>query len=206
MHALKGISCVIEQGDYVAITGASGSGKSTLLAILGLLDRYDTGSYRVAGREVAELSERELTQLRAEFFGFVFQSFNLIPRLTALENVARPLFYRGVTRKQRIERALKLLQQVGLAERAEHFPHQLSGGEMQRVATARALIGEPACILADEPTGNLDSASGELIIAMFEDLVQSESVSVNTFIIVTHDEKLATRAAKRIRISDGHIV
>jgi ABC-type lipoprotein export system ATPase subunit len=200
VHALRGVSLAIGRGELVAIAGASGSGKSTLMNVLGLLDRPDAGHYRFDGREVSTLSAREQARLRNTRIGFVFQAFHLLPRASALENVELPLVYsdradiRGLGR-----RALEL---VGLADRVAHTPAELSGGQQQRVAIARALVNEPDLMLADEPTGNLDSESAADILATFEAL----HVTGRTIVIVTHDAAVAARCPRRIRIADGRVV
>jgi putative ABC transport system ATP-binding protein len=191
----------IKPGEYVAILGPSGSGKSTLMNILGCLDVPTAGKYFLNGREVSQFKRNELARVRNQEIGFIFQSFNLLEYATALENVALPLIYRRVTLKERIAKATQLLERVGLGERLLHRPSELSGGQSQRVAIARALINEPKLILADEPTGNLDSRSGEQIIQLFEDCVEEGK----TIIIVTHDLSLAKRAKRIIRILDGSV-
>lgn len=201
--ALSGINLQIDHGEKVAITGPSGSGKSTLMNIIGLLDRPTSGEYVLAGQSVSlSAPDRELASLRSEQIGFVFQSFNLLPRLTALDNLLLPTLYRKAGRTDRRERALALLDAVGLSARADHLPTQLSGGEKQRVAIARALINEPELILADEPTGNLDSKSGQEVIAILDKLNQEGK----TLIIITHDDAIAESAPRQIRLLDGKIV
>ncbi|MFS8640595.1 MAG: ABC transporter ATP-binding protein [Symbiobacteriaceae bacterium] len=201
VRALAGVDLTVEEGEFTAVMGPSGSGKSTLLHIIGCLDRPTAGSYRFMGREVAGLSETELARLRNRQFGFVFQRFFLLPRYRAWENVALPMAYAGVGRRERRERAWELLRRVGLEGREEHFPNQLSGGQQQRVAIARALANRPAVLLADEPTGNLDSASGAEILALFEDLHREGS----TILLVTHDPAVAQRARRIVHIQDGRI-
>jgi putative ABC transport system ATP-binding protein len=202
VDALRGVSLRIDQGEYLAIVGPSGSGKSTLMHLLGCLDRPTTGSLRIGGREVADLDDTELAELRNRTIGFVFQSFQLLPRITATANVALPLVYRGTPRGERVERARAALEKVGLGHRLDHRPNQLSGGEQQRVAIARALVAEPALLLADEPTGNLDTRSGNEVMAILESLNADQGVAVA---LVTHDHEVADRARRHIRIRDGLI-
>ena len=199
VHALRGIDLAVEQGDYVAIMGPSGSGKSTLMNVLGCLDVASGGVYELAGHDVAALSERELARVRNEEIGFVFQSFNLVTRMTALGNVELPLVYGGVRRKERKERALEALRMVGLEGRASHEPQELSGGQQQRVAIARALVTNPTLLLADEPTGNLDSTSTEEILGIFDQL----SAEGRTIVIITHEDEVAARAKRTIHVRDG---
>jgi putative ABC transport system ATP-binding protein len=199
VHALAGIDLVIREGEYVAILGPSGSGKSTLMNVLGCLDIADGGSYRLAGTDVSGLTDDALARIRNRFVGFVFQQWNLLPRTTALANVTLPLAYRGAPDREATARAA--LEAVGLGPRAHHRPNQLSGGEQQRVAIARALVTEPALLLADEPTGNLDTATGEEILALFDRL----SAAGRTLVVVTHDSSVAERAGRRIRLRDGRI-
>jgi len=202
VHALRGVSLTIREGEMVAITGPSGSGKSTLMAIIGALDLPGTGSYKLDGQEVASLNETELATIRNWRIGFVFQKFNLLPRASALENVALPLVYAGVNARQRRERAKKALELVDLGDRTHHKPTELSGGQQQRVAIARALVNEPAMILADEPTGNLDSHTGEEVIRLFHKLNQENGI---TIIIVTHSPEVAAQCRRVVRIKDGVI-
>ncbi len=200
VKALDHVSVGISEGEMVAITGPSGSGKSTLMHIIGCLDTADTGAYILAGENVAGLSSDRLAEIRNARIGFVFQTFNLLPRLTALENVELPLLYAG--RREARQRAFEALQTVGLESRAKHEPNQLSGGQRQRVAVARALVTNPAMILADEPTGNLDTKTGEDILGLFESLNQQG----RTIIIVTHEPDIARRCRRSIHIRDGQIV
>jgi len=199
--ALRGITLSIKRGDYLTIVGASGSGKTTLLNILGCLDKPTQGKYFMQGREISTFSDDELSEIRGLSIGFIFQSYNLIPQLTVLENIGLPLFYQGVEEKKVTEKARYLAKMVGLEERVNHRPWELSGGEQQRVAIARALINEPILILADEPTGNLDSKTGEEIIAILRKLHQEG----RTLVMVTHDEKIANYAKRIIHMQDGEI-
>ncbi len=201
VHALDHVNLTVNKGDYLSIMGPSGSGKSTLLNVLGLLDRPDSGHYRLNGVATETLAEPELARLRHDTIGFVFQAYHLIGRLTALENVEVPLMLSGVPRTQRREAAKELLVRLGLENRLNHFPAQLSGGQRQRVAIARALVTRPALILADEPTGNLDSRSGEEVIALLERF-NAEGL---TLIIVTHDPAIGARARRHVRMVDGRL-
>jgi len=202
VHALRGVDLLIERGDYVAIMGTSGSGKSTLMNILGCLDISTAGTYRLDGIDVSDLGEDELSLVRNRKIGFVFQSFNLIPRMSAQANVELPLAYRGVGLAERRERALAALELVGLAGRTDHDPSELSGGQQQRVAVARALVGNPPLILADEPTGNLDSSSTHDVLAMLDDVNHLG----RTVVVITHEDDVAHRAKRVIRLMDGRIV
>ena len=201
VHALRGVDLVVRPGEFVAVMGPSGSGKTTLLEILGCLSRPSAGRYWLAGCPAGELESDALARLRGGEIGFVFQSFNLLPRLAAVENVELPLLYAGVARRERRRRALAVLERVGLGPRAAHLPAELSGGERQRVAIARALVNRPALVLADEPTGNLDSATGEEILALLGE-VHAEG---NTLVVVTHDPGIGRRAGRLVAIRDGRV-
>jgi putative ABC transport system ATP-binding protein len=201
VHALRSVDLRVAAGDYLAVMGPSGSGKSTLLNILGLLDRPDAGAYRLEGRDVTTLSPAEQARVRSHRIGFVFQSFHLVPRLSAAENVALPMMLAGVAPRERAERVARALQDYGLADRAGHRPDQLSGGQRQRVAIARATIMQPALILADEPTGNLDRATGEEVVRLLEAL----NAGGVTLVVVTHDPALGARARRRLMMDDGAI-
>jgi putative ABC transport system ATP-binding protein len=201
--ALRGVSFTVAAGDYVAIIGPSGSGKSTLMHLLGGLDRPTAGTLRIGGRDVAGLDPHALAKLRNETIGFVFQSFHLLARTSAVDNVALPLVYRGMRAPQRRRRASAMLERVGLGHRLDHRPNQLSGGEQQRVAIARALVTDPQVLLADEPTGNLDTKNGHAVLALLEALNEEQGVAL---VVVTHDSEVADRAHRKIVMRDGVIV
>ena len=201
LHALRGVSIEIHKGEYVAIMGPSGSGKSTLMNLIGCLDTPSKGHYWLAGRSVSELDDDELAYIRNKEIGFVFQTFNLLPRATALHNVELPMIYNGTPSEERLERAKNALRQVDLAERMMHKPNELSGGQRQRVAIARALVNAPSILLADEPTGNLDSHTGEEIMALFARLHEGG----NTIILVTHEADIAAHSHRVIRLRDGKV-
>jgi len=202
VEALRGINLSLDEGQYLAVMGPSGSGKSTILNLMGCLDRPTSGRYVLGGQDISDLSDAELSAVRGQHIGFIFQSFNLIPQLTALDNIEVPLFYQGVHRHERRRRSLELAERIGLGPRARHKPMELSGGEQQRVAIARALVNDPLIILADEPTGNLDSKTGKEILGIFDDL----SARGRTLIIVTHDEAIGRRTHSIVRVADGNIV
>ena len=199
VHALRGIELVVERGEYVAVMGPSGSGKSTLMHILGCLDTPTRGSYLLAGEQVANLSRGRLAELRNRFIGFVFQAFNLLPRASVQRNVELPLLYGGLGREERVRRAKEILTRVGLGDRGRSLPNQLSGGQRQRAAIARALVTEPALLLADEPTGNLDQTTGGEVMQLFDELNRAGQ----TVILVTHDPAVAAHARRVVRIVDG---
>lgn len=201
VRALRGVSLTIDRGEYVAIMGPSGSGKSTLMNILGCLDTPTSGSYELNGKLVSELSDDELAHIRNREIGFVFQTFNLLPRADAMHNVELPLIYRGIPGKERKERSMHALESVGLQDRIHHKPNELSGGQRQRVAIARALVNNPSIILADEPTGNLDSKTGDEIIEVFDHLNKQG----HTIILVTHEEYIADHSERIVRLKDGQI-
>ncbi|MBN2493130.1 MAG: ABC transporter ATP-binding protein [Deltaproteobacteria bacterium] len=203
VHALRGVSLDVNKSDYLAIVGPSGSGKSTLMNIIGCLDTPTSGTYRLDGQTVSSLGDDALASIRNRKIGFVFQTFNLLPRQTALENVALPLLYAGIGRRERRRLANEALERVELGDRAQHKPTELSGGQRQRVAIARALVNQPSILLADEPTGNLDQKVGGEIINLFERLNRSEGV---TLVLVTHDHQIASAAHRQVEIIDGRIV
>ena len=202
VRAIDGVSLDVERTDYVAVMGPSGSGKSTLMNLIGCLDRPTRGSYALNSREVGGLEDDELAEIRNAEIGFIFQTFNLLPRVDAVENVALPLVYAGLPREERLARAREALEEVGLGDRMHHRPNEMSGGQRQRVAIARALVNRPSILLADEPTGNLDSATGEEIMGLVDRLQQRG----NTILLVTHEQYLADRAARVLRMRDGKIV
>jgi putative ABC transport system ATP-binding protein len=201
VHALRDVELEVKRGDFVAIMGPSGSGKSTLMNLLGLLDRPDSGSYRLEDQEVGLLDDNRRSYIRNRMIGFIFQNFNLLARSTSLRNVMLPLSYRSIKDSERLDRSVQALEAVGLGDRVHHLPTQLSGGERQRVAIARALVGEPSVILADEPTGNLDSKTGEEIMGILTNLVEQGQ----TVIMVTHDSKIADKAKRIVRTLDGSV-
>lgn len=201
VHVLKGIDLDIERGEYLAIMGPSGSGKSTLMNLLGCLDTPTSGTYDLNGSDVSQMTDDELADIRNREIGFVFQTFNLLPRTTALDNVALPMVYAGISKKDRTTRAEEVLKNVGLADRMDHKPNQLSGGQRQRVAVGRALVNKPSIILADEPTGNLDSKTSLEIMQLLDDI----HAAGNTVIVVTHEEEVAAHAHRIIRLRDGMI-
>jgi putative ABC transport system ATP-binding protein len=202
VRALDGVSLTVDQGEYVAIMGASGSGKSTMMNLLGCLDIATLGDYLINGINVKDMSENQLAQIRNRYIGFVFQSFNLIPRVSALGNVEMPMAYAGVPARERKQRAMAALTMVGLSERALHLPNELSGGQQQRVAVARSLVNAPALILADEPTGNLDSQSTADVLGIFDRLNDQG----RTIVLITHEDEVAARARRILRMKDGKIV
>ncbi len=202
VYALRGVSFTIERGEYVAIMGPSGSGKSTMMNVIGCLDRPTTGSYLLDGIDVSQLDDAQLAQIRLKKLGFIFQGFNLLARTDAIKNVALPLFYAGIPTRVRNERAVAALTMVGLGDRTHHKPNELSGGQQQRVAIARALINDPTVLLADEPTGNLDTATSAEVLALFDNLHKEG----RTIIMVTHDEEIAHNAARVIRLRDGLVM
>ena len=202
VEALRGVDLTVKVGEYIAITGSSGSGKSTLMNIIGCLDKPSRGKYILGGQDVSELDDDELSDIRGRRLGFVFQSFNLVPQLTVLENVEVPLFYAGVAPRDRSDRARRLIERVGLDGRMHHRPMELSGGQQQRVAIARALVNDPLIILADEPTGNLDTRTGLMILDIFDELVAQGA----TIIMVTHEDDVAARTQRIIALRDGLII
>ena len=202
LHVLKGVTVTIEKGEYVAIMGPSGSGKSTLLNIMGLLDTLDSGTYRLSDDDVSNLPDRQLSRARNRRIGFIFQSFNLFQHLDVISNIEVPMVYAGVPASQRRKRARMLAERVGLGHRLDHKPRQLSGGEMQRTAVARALANEPPLLLADEPTGNLDERTGDEILALFDELIASGQ----TLVLVTHNPAYTTRVKRVLRMHDGNLV
>lgn len=202
VHALRNVSLVIEKGEWISIMGPSGSGKSTLMNILGCLDRPTTGKYLLDGAEVEKLNDDQLAEERNKKIGFVFQNFNLLPRMDALNNVALPLIYAGIPKEERLKKAAHALERVGLGERLDHRPNELSGGQRQRVAIARALVNDPTIVLADEPTGNLDSRSGEEIMDIFRELHKQG----RTIVLVTHEPEIAEFAERVVVVRDGEII
>jgi putative ABC transport system ATP-binding protein len=202
VHALRALSLSINRGEYVAVMGASGSGKSTLMNIIGCLDRPSSGDYELAGQSVARMNDNALARIRNREIGFVFQTFNLLPRASALQNVEVPLMYGGVGRRARRQRAIAALTQVGLGDRLQHRPNELSGGQRQRVAIARALVNEPSILLADEPTGNLDSQTSQDIMSLFAELHRHQ----HTIVLVTHEAEIAAHAERHVVLRDGAII
>ncbi len=202
VHALDGVTLSVEKGEFVSIMGASGSGKSTLMNLVGCLDTPSSGSYRLNEREVAEMDDNQLAEIRNREIGFIFQTFNLLPRTTALLNVELPLVYAGVSRSERHQRAEEALESVGLKDRMKHMPNQLSGGQRQRVAVARALVTKPSIILADEPTGNLDSKTTEDLMGLLQELNERG----HTLLLVTHEQEIGERANRIIRLKDGKVL
>lgn len=199
---LKGINLTVNRGEFVSILGPSGSGKSTMMNIIGCLDKATSGQYMLSGRDIKDLDENQLAEIRSKEIGFIFQSFQLLPRLTALQNVELPMIYSGVSPVKRKEIAKKMLERVGLSDRLNHYPNQLSGGQQQRVAIARALSTNPTILLADEPTGALDQRTGHQVMELFKEL----HAEGRTIIMITHDEKIAKQATRIVRILDGNIV
>ncbi|QTE23383.1 ABC transporter ATP-binding protein [Polaribacter cellanae] len=202
LHVLKGIDLHIKEGEFVSIMGSSGSGKSTLLNIVGLLDVHDAGNYYLNGQLIKDMNEKKAAQLRNKFLGFIFQSFNLISYKTAVENVALPLYYKGISRKERLEIALDYLDKVGLKDWAGHLPNELSGGQKQRVAIARALVTKPKVVLADEPTGALDSTTTDSVMDLLKD-INDEGMTV---FVITHEEEVAEQTKRIVRLKDGRII
>jgi putative ABC transport system ATP-binding protein len=202
VHALRAVSLDVDEGEFVAIVGPSGSGKSTMMSILGCLDRPTSGEYQLAGTPVASLSDDRLAAIRSRTIGFVFQSYNLLPRTSAIDNVATPLLYQGVSRRERQARAREALERLGLGDRLRHEPRELSGGEQQRVAVARAIVTDPAVVLADEPTGNLDTASGRDVLEVLRGL----NAGGRTVILITHDASVAGAARRQVHLRDGALV
>jgi putative ABC transport system ATP-binding protein len=202
VEALRGIDLAVAEGEFLAIVGPSGSGKSTLMHILGCLDRPTSGAYRFGGTAVAELTDDQLAELRSRAIGFVFQTYNLLPRTSALENVATPLLYQGVPRRERLARARAALERLGLGDRVDHEPSELSGGQQQRAAIARALVTEPRLLLADEPTGNLDTVSGGEVIGILHELNSAGM----TVVLITHDADVAEAATRQVHVRDGRLV
>ena len=203
VYVLKGIDLEIKKGEYVALMGPSGSGKSTLMNLLGCLDTPTSGSYILNGKDVSQMQDDELADIRNKEIGFIFQTFNLLPRTTALDNVALPMIYAGHSKSERTTRATEVLKQVNLADRMDHQPNQLSGGQRQRVAIARALVNKPSIILADEPTGNLDKKNSQIVFDIFQELAQEFK---QTLLIVTHDNEFAARTTRIIEMEDGQII
>lgn len=202
VHALDGISLTIDRGEFVAIVGSSGSGKSTCMNIIGCLDVPTSGTYKLNGRDISNYTDDELADVRNKMLGFIFQQYNLIPKLTVIENVQLPLLYAGMSEKEQRSRAIAALERVGLASKAGNLPAQLSGGQQQRVSIARALAGDPSVILADEPTGALDSKTGRDVMLFLQQLNREG----NTIILITHDNSIASKASRIVRVTDGHIV
>jgi len=201
VHALRDVTIAVGRGEFVAIVGPSGSGKSTVMNIIGCLDRPTAGSYRLAGTPIATLDDDGLARLRSRTIGFVFQSYNLLPRTSALDNVATPLLYQGVSRRERVARATAALERLGLGDRLDHEPSELSGGQQQRVAVARALVTNPTLLLADEPTGNLDSHSGEEVLGVLREL----NAAGRTIVLITHDQSVAAAATRHVHLHDGQV-